>query len=151
MDLEGDCSGIAIDNNYSIDSGITLVKWLRRPQQLIIYGVILVIVGSLLLAFGNGVGGGFVFVFPFFFAAGSATFPLILGMGIFVVMSILILVLWLRPFLMHLEERGTIILEEKPSSSRICSVCGERAISKANFCSICGNQMSSSDHNDEYY
>ncbi len=111
----------------------------------------MVSVGSLLLAFGNGGGDSFVFVFPFFFASWSVTFPVILVVGVFVVTSILILAMWLKPFLMHMEERGTIILEEKPSSSRLCSICGERVISKANFCLNCGNQMNSSDHNDENY
>ncbi|MGY5875331.1 MAG: hypothetical protein RTU30_06275 [Candidatus Thorarchaeota archaeon] len=124
---------------------------MRRSQQLITFGVILVIVGLLLLVLGNVEGEGFVFVFPFFFSTGSSAFPLFLVLGVFILMLILLWVLQIGTCLKYGEENGVLALEEQPSSFKICSVCGDRVLNKANFCSNCGNQMSSSNHNDEHY
>jgi hypothetical protein len=115
---------------------------LRRPEQLVISGFVVLVVGFFILALSTaGSGEGFVFVFPFFF---FGSVDALVGLALVVVFLTVFLVsarTSCRGSLAEHEQVGTYETQRYVRLTDVCTFCEEAVPENATFCPSCGSPV----------
>jgi hypothetical protein len=114
---------------------------LKRVDQILLLGFILVFLGITFIVLGQETASGFVFVFPFFFF-GDANPLFVIPL---IIMGVVMFCLLMKPnfasFVDYRTEKRTGPTDQYVRIGELCMFCGGPVPERSEYCPSCGNSL----------